>query len=211
MRKCRYCDSKGEKTIDERFDDFVVIKTKTSRKYYHKKCFYEYVESNKKIKDKNKYISEIEIENEIEKQRIKSRSKLLSFMYDYYDTTIITAYIINKIDDIFYGKRKNFNDVITYEELLLMYKKKGNYLNKIAIQKKNKGMGFKSLQNRISYDLGVLVNMYPSFKAWKKKQELLAKENKNENNKKKEIDFETISNISKKKKNNKKININELF
>lgn len=158
MYKCNYCDKKGERSIDTQLDDYVRFKNK----YYHRDCLYEYI--HKKYPDKNKD----ELDDMINKELMKTEH-IKEFMY-YKDMLYqhlfaryskdISPYIYINIDKVVAGEYKNMNVGISYKDLYKMWTHK-KFLRKLDKVAYGKSL---STDQRISYDLAIIIKEYPKYK-----------------------------------------------
>lgn len=175
--RCQYCDKPGQQTINMEKDEIVKIPKNYCRfknGYYHLNCFKEYLSVKKKLSSE-----EIEIKikdlQQLMKEEIqeeKDKDNLAEWLENYYNANIPT-YIFMKINDAVSGKNKLIKDEVNYNMLLEIYKKMSNYLNKIAIKKH-----FLKIEQRMNYDLAVVLNNINEYKKYKIKQESLEHETK---------------------------------
>ena len=106
------------------------------------------------------------------------RDEIYQFIRESYNITIIPTTIWNKLSDIYTGTFKGMIQGIPPEHLLDMWRRKINFLNKNAKKKEIKGVYMRPDQ-RINYDLTILVNKYDSYLEWKRQQKLLEVEEQN--------------------------------
>ena len=115
------------------------------------------------------------------------RQCVYEFILDIYDLNIIPTNIWRKISDIYSGLYKGMSISIPPEHLLDMWKRKIDMLNDIADRNRAKGIKM-SADQRLNYDLSILVNKYDSYLKWLEKQKIIeAENNKNRELKKTEI------------------------
>ena len=115
------------------------------------------------------------------------------------------------MDEIFSGIYKGLSKEIPPEDLLDMWKRKKNELDRINNSNSRKGKNLIGVA-RINYDLAILLNKYDSYLKWKEDQKLLENEKQNiinEANKPK-INYDLI-NKSVEKNKNTSTNINDLL
>ncbi len=149
---------------------------------------------------------EIEIEKERKKllakqsqvNREEERYKLVKWIQENYNINTLPKITYIKLSNINNGNFKDLNEGITYEDLLCMFQKKKNYLDKVADKNNRTGKEMNGLQ-RLNYDLAILVNLYDGYKQWKEKQKvneanLIVEENKKENEIK--IDYTKIKPVA---------------
>lgn len=173
--KCWYCDKTGKKSLDKNSQDYV----KKDGKNYHTECYKQML--------KNKGIIELEIELEIKKlkqQMIehekeielknKPKNELCYWLMDFYNIDVLPTGFYHRLASITKGEYVKAKISISYEELLEIYKKMANYLNKAAMKKG----GFDNESGRLYWDLAIVINNYNDYKKWKHNQSLEKVENK---------------------------------
>lgn len=108
---------------------------------------------------------------EIKEKETSIRTELTNWIILMYGFTYLPKSFFFNLDKIYKGTYKNLSCAIPPEELLDMWKRKIDYLNKIA--DKNSRMG-KEMNDvcRLYYDLSILLSKYDSYKDWKDKQQL---------------------------------------
>ena len=207
-KKCIYCD----KTIKKE-EEYCSVKHKKTIKYVHleckKQCVKQLIEQysdefiyslynnkKKKLKEEKKKENE-QTKKETKEKELTDKDIFFSYIiqtYNISNTETIPKYIYKKVSEIVSGKFEGFNDSISYEDLLIMFKKQQKNLNNIYMNNIKKGKKMSNVK-RFSYDLSVIVNKYDSYKQWKEKQKLLRNEEQQEeeylNNRK---DFTQIQN-----------------
>lgn len=99
------------------------------------------------------------------------KRELTNWIYLTYGVTYLPKSFFINLEKIYKGTYKNLNVSIPPEELLDMWKRKIDYLNKTA--DKNNRMG-KQINDtcRIYYDISILLSKYDSYKDWKEKQKI---------------------------------------
>lgn len=105
------------------------------------------------------------------------------FVLEVYDLNIIPTNIWEKISEIYCGTYKGMSISIPPEHLLDMWKRKIDMLNSIADRNKTKGIVM-SADQRLNYDLSILVNKYDSYLKWLEKQKIIEVESIKSNLKK---------------------------
>lgn len=151
------------------------------KKSYHRKCFIDIC--NKRAKMKRvvvaekwqwalKNIEKIQNKSNLHYQDAIYKEEINQFILDEYDLTIIPSSVWKKLNNIYMGTWKGMSVGISPEELIDMWKRKIGYLNKVANQKITKGTQVSSDQ-RINYDLSILINKYDGYKKWKESQKIL--------------------------------------
>lgn len=108
---------------------------------------------------------------EIKEKEVNIRKQVTNWIYLAYGLTFLPKSFFINLDKIYNGTYKNLSTPIPPEELLDMWKRKMDYLNKTA--DKNSRMG-KEINEvcRIYYDLSILLSKYDSYKDWKEKQKM---------------------------------------
>lgn len=178
-RKCGCC---GEDFYisNENIDDAIYY----DKKAYHSSCFINIC--NKRSKMKREDISQkwTWVLNNLESIKQKSdahlkvaiiKEEVFCFIKDAYDVTIIPTNVWQKLSDIYNGTFKGMSVGIPPEHLLDMWKRKIDMLNGIADRNKTKGIKM-SADQRLNYDLSILVNKYDSYLKWLEKQKILEAE-----------------------------------
>jgi hypothetical protein len=194
-RKCKVCKNlivlETDKFVPHNKDD-----------YYHQDCFIEM------MKDKN--LSQDEISEIIKKDREKNHDKikmlidknhLFVFVVKKYELTFKPKYLFLRFEQIFNGSYKNITEPVSPSDLLDMWLRKENELDRINQWKIGKGEPLDGL-NRLWYDVAILLSKAASYKKWKMSQVIndRTKENIIEENKSK-IDYMKIYNGNKERTN----------
>jgi hypothetical protein len=206
-RKCAVC----KEYINLDTDDFVYVKDK----YYH----FNHIVEEKLSKPRNKLSKEelvekyrkIQNDNKKDIEYKKEKDRLFKWLQNTYNTVVIPKYFYMKMDSVFDGTYKGLSRGIPPEDILDMWKRKINELNRINNQNKNKGKVLIGVA-RINYDLAIILSKYDSYLKWKEEQKLLENEKQNiinEANKPK-INYDLI-NKSVEKNKNTSTNINDLL
>lgn len=152
-----HLDCYKNKLIDDFGDSIGLLK-------FEEKIKKEKEKENLKIeREKNKIYKE--------KENKENKNQLIEWLVINYNVSLTKLFFI-KLTNINNGTYKGLKEGISYEDLLYMFKKKKNELDKIANQKKIKGQEFENNYNRLCFDLAVIVNKYDSYKKWKQKQEI---------------------------------------
>ncbi len=184
-RKCSCC---GENFYinNENIEEAIYYDKKT----YHSRCFINIC--NKRSKMKREDISQkwTWVLNNLEHIREESFKHLslaiikecvFDFIKNAYDVTIIPSTVWQKLGSIYNGTFKGMSFGIPPEHLLDMWKRKINMLNGIADRNSTKGVTM-NVDQRINYDLSILVNKYDSYLKWLEKQKILEAEKEIEKN-----------------------------
>ncbi len=184
-RKCSCCEEYFY-INNENIEDAIYYDKKT----YHSSCFINIC--NKRFKMKREDISQkwTWILNNLPSIKQESyehfsiaiaKENVFDFIRNAYDVTIIPTTIWQKLASIYNGTFKGMTFGIPPEHLLDMWKRKIDMLNGIAEKNKIKGNPM-STDQRINYDLTVLVNKYDSYLRWLEKQKILEAEKEIEKN-----------------------------
>lgn len=153
----------------------------------------EELKKQKEIEKENKKL--LAKQNEID--RNKKREDFLKYIRNEYDISSFSKMFYIKIAEINNGTYKGMNEGITYEDLLFMFKRKQQYLNKINERNKSIGKSIKGIA-RVNYDLAVIIGMYDEYNEWKRKKSILQSNeevNKEESNNTIKIDYNSINPI----------------
>jgi hypothetical protein len=173
IRKCKQC----KENIVLETDDFLIYK----ESYYHFNCFIVFLTSKKRGA-----VSEDIARGQAEQLREESKSKgreviaknhLYRWIQRNYDMVSLPTFFYQKMEDIFNGNWKDMTEGISPEDLLEMWIRKKQDLDKIAGYNKGVGKALKDVA-RINYDLAVLINKYGSYKRWKENQVLVDQKRK---------------------------------
>lgn len=149
-------------------------------KTYHSSCFIELC--NDRIKSRNKKISAKWNDILLNISEIKQLSyehftdivvkdEIYQFILDNYNLTIVPSTVWHKLNSIYKGNYKGMSIGIPPAHLLDMWKRKIEWLNKIARKNKLKGVLIDG-DKRIIYDLSILINKYDDYCKWLNKQKL---------------------------------------
>ncbi len=184
-RKCSCC---GEYFYinNENVKDAIYYDKKT----YHSSCFISIC--NKRSKMKREDISQkwTLVLNNLEHIREESfkhlslaitKEGIFDFIKNAYDVTIIPTTVWQKLGNIYNGTFKGMTFGIPPGHLLDMWKRKIDMLNGIANRNSTKGITMNTDQ-RINYDLSILVNKYDSYLRWLERQKILEAEKEIEKN-----------------------------
>lgn len=148
-----------------------------NKKFYHYECLLEDL-LDKQEKKKRQKLTQMEIEDRLSKQKqdglkiineMLDEERLYCFIYNYYGLVSIPKSFIYSIEKVLNGEYKGLLKGIPIEDLLDMWQRKKNELDKIYEYNKRKGKDL-DLSARLSYDLAVLVGKYDSYLEWKQKE-----------------------------------------
>lgn len=175
LKKCIYCKNPIPEITRQNIDEIIYY----DNSIYHSKCFIELCQEKIKNGRSKKWgILFDNIENvkkntydHFEKEIIKS--EICKFIQYNYNIRIIPTYIWNRLNAIFSGNFKGMTGGgIPPEHLLDMWKTKMTRLNKIADNNMIRGKTM-MIQQRIIYDLSILVNKYDDYVKFLEKQKVL--------------------------------------
>lgn len=158
------------------------------KKTYHSRCFTDIC--NKRITSNRKNISKkwkliYDNINSIKDNTYShlmttiERDEIFEFIREKYGLTVIPTVTWQKLRSIYAGTFKGMSIGIPPYDLLDMWKKKIDMLNGIAKKNEAKGTNM-SPEQRLNYDLSILINKYDSYLRWKEKQKILEIEKKSE-------------------------------
>lgn len=184
-RKCGCC---GEYLYinKDNIDDAIYYDKKT----YHSSCFVNICNKRSQMKREDisqkwmwvlKYLNSIRQDSYEHLNLAIVKENVFNFIKDTYDITIIPTTVWQKLGNIYNGTFKGMTYGIPPEHLLDMWKRKINMLNGIASRNCTKGKTMNTEQ-RINYDLSILVNKYDSYLKWLEKQKILEEEKEIEKN-----------------------------
>lgn len=160
------------------------------KQYYHKECLYKNRMMLKRgAWTQEKWDKELFVMLEQTKQHINKiicNKHLYDFLSKNYNVIVFSKRFCTKINQLQEGEYPRLMTAMPIEDLLDMWQQKLNYLNKIYAKNKNNGKNMNGEQ-RLNYDLAILVNKYDSYLTWKQRQkenqekiEKEYKENKNQ-------------------------------
>ena len=182
-RKCGYC---GENLYINKnnIDDAIYYDKKT----YHSSCFINICQkriANKRADVSAKWTWVYDHIDSIKKDTYShlavaiEQDEIFEFIKEAYDLTIIPTTVWQKLGNIYNGTFKGMSVGIPPSDLLDMWQRKIDMLNGIAKKNEVKGIHMQPEQ-RLSYDLSILVNKYDSYLRWKEKQKILEAEKETE-------------------------------
>jgi len=199
--KCNYCDptvkkgGKQIKSIDTERDDF--IREPSTKKYYHTECYKLHLKNRKRMRDDEiqLLVSERLVAREQELKEAIEKDQFFQWMMDYYNANL-PSYFYMKVNSIRTGKHKLIKEPVDYATLLDIYQHMANYLDKLALKKQL------SINDRMNYDLAVVIGNLGDYRRYKAKQ--LASEVESSDIEKRLEDRKIIEQISKKHESNKR-------
>lgn len=184
-RKCGCC-GQDFYISNENIEEAIYYDKKT----YHSRCFLDMCSKRSKMKRSDvaqKWLWILENIDSVKRDSYKHlniaviKDNVFEFIKSAYDVTIIPTTVWHKIGNIYNGTFKGMSEGIPPEHLLDMWQRKIDMLNGIA--NRNVTMGKKmSGEQRINYDLSILINKYDSYLKWLDKQKILEVEKETEKN-----------------------------
>lgn len=96
------------------------------------------------------------------------RRILTDWIYMTYGVSYLSSRFFQKLESIYKGTFQRLNKPCPPEDLLDMWMQKKPYLDKVALRNQQKGMEM-STEQRINYDLAILLSKYDDYLAWKNK------------------------------------------
>ena len=210
-RKCSCCGEDFYISKDN-IDDAIYYDKKT----YHSSCFINIC--NKRSQMKREDVSQkwawvlnhLDLIKQESYEHLKLavvKENVFNFIKDAYDITIIPTTVWQKLSNIYNGTFKGMTYGIPPEHLLDMWERKIDMLNGIANRNNTKGRTM-NVDQRINYDLSVLVNKYDSYLKWLEKQKILEAEKEIEKNE--NIVGKTIGYVTQKSEKNNSDDISDL-
>lgn len=184
-RKCSCCREYFY-INNNNIDDAIYYDKKT----YHSSCFINICNKRSQMKREDvsqkwawvlNHLDSIKQDSYEHLKLTIAKEDVLNFIKDAYDITIIPTTVWQKLSNIYNGTFKGMTYGIPPEHLLDMWKRKIDMLNGIASRNAIKGKTMNTDQ-RINYDLSVLINKYDSYLKWLEKQKIIEAEKEIEKN-----------------------------
>ena len=210
-RKCSCCGEDFYISKDN-IDDAIYYDKKT----YHSSCFINICNKRSQMKREDvsqkwtwvlNHLDSIKQESYEHLKLAVVKENVFNFIKDAYDITIIPTTVWQKLSNIYNGTFKGMTYGIPPEHLLDMWERKIDMLNGIANRNNTKGRTM-NVDQRINYDLSVLVNKYDSYLKWLEKQKILEAEKEIEKNE--NIVGKTIGYVTQKSEKNNSDDISDL-
>ena len=210
-RKCSCCGEDFYISKDN-IDDAIYYDKKT----YHSSCFINICNKRSQMKREDvsqkwtwvlNHLDSIKQESYEHLKLAVAKENVFNFIKDTYDITIIPTTVWQKLSNIYNGTFKGMTYGIPPEHLLDMWERKIDMLNGIANRNNTKGRTM-NVDQRINYDLSVLVNKYDSYLKWLEKQKILEAEKEIEKNE--NIVGKTIGYVTQKTEKNNSDDISDL-
>lgn len=180
------------------------------KKYYHKNCFVSMCKRKSekkntlpKWKDALENLDKIILDTKEVIDTAFYKDDIYNLIHSFYDLSVITTRIFQKLDEIYSGTFKGLSVAIPPSDLYDMWIRKKKYLLKVRADNIRKGKTFSGDQ-QVIYDLSILVNKYDSYLRWKEQQKII--EQKNEDSTKILQDISLHSSYFNSNKNNKNNN-----
>lgn len=149
---------------------------------YHYKCFIELCE--RKRNNKRTSAKWSDVYNNLD-DILKSsydwfdnsicKEEIYKLIQNHYDISVVPSSVFTRLSDIYKGKYKGMGEGISPSHFLDMWRRKLSYLDKTFELNKKKGVDM-SVDQRLIYDIAILVNKYDSYKKWLEEQEILSAE-----------------------------------
>lgn len=178
-RKCGCCGEHFYISKDN-IDDAIYYDKKT----YHSSCFVNMCHKRsemKRIDISQKWTWVLNHLDSIRNDTYTSlfyaieKEAVFDFIKETYDITVIPTTIWQKLSNIYAGTFKGMSVGIPPSHLLDMWKRKIEMLNSIANKNETRGVHMQPDQ-RLNYDLSILVNKYDSYLKWLEKQKIIEAE-----------------------------------
>lgn len=198
QRVCHFC--KGDIILDKDKNYIYHEKNKSSKLYYHFNCYvnYELAKKTNKLSKEEiiKKASELKEKGKTTPYIVIYREYITRWLFDNYNITKIPNSFYTKLANIHNGNQLGLKKGIPLEHILDMWKRKQTELNKIYNQQKAKGKD-KDVQQRINYDLGILINKYDNYLKWREQQDIMKRETlqRVEESQKQQINIEKINKV----------------
>lgn len=199
----RTCTECGEKIIFNKDATDQIIRFE--KKHYHYDCFINACTKKSKRNNASPKWKEALCSIEKIKQETKdffncgddfNKDEIYNFIRENYNIRAVSPYIFVKLEEIYSGKRKGTTYEIPPEDLLDMWKRKMNYLNKLRAKNITLGKDM-TAEQQINYDLAVLVNKYDSYLQWKERNKIIEQDvNKVHTEILKTVDLDKLSKIT---------------
>lgn len=207
-RLCVFCK---EPIYIESDDNTYVYDKEFLHGYAHKHCFIDKKTSLKRnkwtVEECNEWLDAAAHKT---KARVTQRY-LTDWIFKTYDISFLPPYFYTKLSSIIDGSNEKVSRPIPVGDILDMWQRKIDYLDKVAATNKDKGKLIEGA-SRVNYDLSILLSKYDSYLAWKEATEA---ENKKVvqsiENSKQDVDYSTISVLPKHKSATEKINISNII
>lgn len=165
MRKCKYCDKVGKKSINTLQDDYLYVDSF----YCHTECYKIYLKTKKKMTDELIESEILFIKNKMKKDQQDNQDKddFLKYIMKYYNIDL-SNWQYTKISKVNKGTfNQQMKEGISYCDLLEMWENP-KFLRMLEKIDYNKNI---NKENRLDYDLAIVVKEYDKFKKSKIKKQ----------------------------------------
>lgn len=172
LRKCYYCDLKGEQTIETDTDDFLIVENKG----YHTECYIKKLtkakqKRHRKTKEEASQIVEHLKNTEMKEwilreQERKEKDSYFQYIMGYYDAKIPNNYF-TRIEEVVKGTMKGLPHPISYNEMYEMYQ---NPRFRQLLERARRRKGIAHGADALFYDLAILTSEHDKYR--KKKEQL---------------------------------------
>jgi len=142
-------------------------------------CHFECFVTMKEGKAKNvlsheeivKQAKELQNSHKDKIENIIDKNHLYQYLMRTYDIVLLPNHIFTTLEQVFTGKYKNMNGCVEPAELLDMFERKQDFLNKTYYYNVSKGKEFKDNAGRLRYDIAIVINKVDSYRKWKETEE----------------------------------------
>lgn len=172
----RKCQCKCDYFIDTTKDSYIKIKNQC----YHTECYIKKLESGRdKLSHEDAKAIALELANKTfeenfkKNQEEKEDSVFVSWLCQQYDIIMLSSRFYDIRNKIYKGKYKNMSMAIKRDHLEDMWRQKMDYLNKVNDRNRRMGKIIEGEQ-RIFYDLAILINKYDDYLKWLEKNKIKA-------------------------------------
>lgn len=170
---------------------------------YHYDCFVNACERKSKKSNASPkwgealtFIEDIKEDTYIFLSRELCKQEIFEFIVANYDIRVVPKNIFTKLEDIYNGRFKGLACCIPPEDILDMWKRKMDYLNKVKAKNITLGKTMNAAQ-QVNYDISVLINKYDSYLKWKEQNKIIEQDvNKVHVDILKTVDLEKLSKIA---------------
>lgn len=156
-------------------------------------------------------IKEIKKESNIFLMNEIYKDDIFEFIQAHYDIKVVPKKIFTKLSDIYNGTYRGLTCCIPPEDILDMWKRKMDYLNRVRAKNITLGNNMDVAQ-QVSYDISVLINKYDSYLKWKEKNKIIEQEvNKVHKDILKTVDLDKLSKMAQNQKKEDEDDIDSLL
>lgn len=170
---------------------------------YHYDCFVNACERKSKKSNASPkwgealtFIEDIKEDTYTFLSRELCKQEIFELIVANYDIRVVPKNIFTKLEDIYNGRFKGLACRIPPEDILDMWKRKMDYLNKVKVKNITLGKTMNAAQ-QVNYDISVLINKYDSYLKWKEQNKIIEQEvNKVHKDILKTVDLDKLSKIT---------------